>query len=67
MLPYHKNALTLFSRSKSSSEFQTVTTGRRAFQLYVYTSLAKQPAMHPSYSLYLKQTLRDICILAFTK
>jgi hypothetical protein len=50
---------------KSSSEFKTVTTGWRNFQLYAI--LAKQTAMQPSPSLYLKQTLRDICILAFTK
>jgi len=64
-LPCHKNVFTIFSRSKSSWEFNTVTTGRRAFQLY--SILAKQPALHPSPSLYLQQTLRDICILAFTK
>jgi len=39
--------------------------GDEFFQLYAI--LAKHPAMHPSPSLYLKQTLRDICILAFKK
>jgi hypothetical protein len=63
--PVIKNDSNLFCRSKSSSEFKTVTTGRRAFQLYAI--LAKQPAVHPSPSLYLKEKLRDICILALTK